>query len=264
MAADISRAAPGAWPLVPAGRVSLLAEDPDLGRKMSPERFATAARDLTVPTYRLARGPLAQMPESPNPDSTFGFLILSGLLMREVTVAARPASELLGQGDMVCPWMRDAVELLPRTVSWIVAQDSVLADLGGDAAGRLGGCPEVLEVLMDRSLARAEAMALQRSVASHVRVDVRLLAYLWHVAERWGVVLRDGVRIDAPLTHATLARMVGARRPTVTTALQRLMQLGYLRRDGTMFVVLGDPGAIRELESRSPSAELATPPAQAR
>jgi hypothetical protein len=92
-----------------------------------------------------------------------------------------------------------------------------------------------------------------------VRVDVRLLAFLWHLAERWGIVMPDAMRIDVPLTHSVLARMVGARRPTVTTALQRLMQLGYLRRDGSAFILLGDAGTISELESRSPSRDFELP-----
>lgn len=253
---------PGAWPLVPEGPARLLAEDPDLARGMTGDRLAAASAELIVPAYRVARGPLAQLPGPPSAESGFGLLILSGLLMREVTVAGRPASELLGQGDVVAPWAREAVELVPRTVGWVVAEESRLADLG--AARDLARWPELIEVLMQRALARAEAMALQCSIASHVRVDVRLLAYLWHVAERWGVVLPDGVRIDAPLTHATLARMVGARRPTVTTALQRLTQLGYLRRDEASFVVLETPDAIAELESRSPSREPTRPPATAR
>lgn len=251
----------GRWPLVPVGPVRVLDEDPDLARAVPPERLGAAAQ-LTAPGFRLARGPLPQMPAAPERESLFGLLILSGLVMREVTVAGRPATELLGPGDMVCPWRSDGVELVPRTVSWVVAEESRLADLG--AAPGLAAWPEVMEVLIMRALERAESMALQRSVASHVRVEVRLLAYLWHIAERWGVVLPDGVRVDVPLTHAALGRMVGARRPTVTTALQRVMQLGYLRRDDSTFVLLGGPEAIAELDSRGPSREPATRPAQAR
>jgi CRP-like cAMP-binding protein len=91
-------------------------------------------------------------------------------------------------------------------------------------------------------------------------VDVRVLAYLWHLADRFGVVLPGAVRLDIPLTHAVLARLVGARRPTVTTALQRLIQLGYLRREGRAFVLIGSALAIEELERRSPARDFALPP----
>jgi hypothetical protein len=92
-----------------------------------------------------------------------------------------------------------------------------------------------------------------------VRVDVRVLAFLWHLAERFGVVVPGAVRINVPLTHSVLARLVGARRPTVTTALQRLLQLGYLQRDARAFVLMGDAGTVDELESRSPSRDFAMP-----
>jgi DNA-binding IclR family transcriptional regulator len=79
------------------------------------------------------------------------------------------------------------------------------------------------------------------------------------MADRFGVVVPGAVRVDLTLTHSILARLVGARRPTVTTALQRLIQLGYLRREGRGFVLLGDSSAVAELESRSPSRDFAVP-----
>src|SRR5262249_51714123 len=124
---------------------------------------------------------------------------------------------------------------------------------------RVPGSLEVVEGLVNRCAERAETVAVQRSIAAHVRVDVRVLCYLWHLADRFGVVLPDGVRLNLPLTHAVLARLVGARRPTVTTALQRLMQLGYLRRESRAFVLVGDASAVEELESRSPARDFALP-----
>ena len=50
-----------------------------------------------------------------------------------------------------------------------------------------------------------------------------------------------------------------ASRPTVTTALQRLGQLGYLRREQRVFVLLGDASSVYELESRSPARDFALP-----
>jgi DNA-binding IclR family transcriptional regulator len=39
------------------------------------------------------------------------------------------------------------------------------------------------------------------------------------------------VRVTLPLTHETLAMLVGSRRPTVTIALQRLARAGLLTRE---------------------------------
>ena len=45
---------------------------------------------------------------------------------------------------------------------------------------------------------------------------------LWHLAERWGRVHPDGVVIPLPLNHQRLADLVGAHRPSVTTAMGEL------------------------------------------
>jgi CRP-like cAMP-binding protein len=247
------------WPMVASGRVPLVDLEPDLMDGGSGAPLPDAERQLSVLTYRLARGPLPDPEDRPPGETHLGFLILSGLLMREVVVGGRPTAELLGPGDLLRPWVRESVQLLPRTVNWTVVEKATVAELGGGVARRLTGLSEVVEALIDRSVTRAQTLALERSIASHVRVDVRVLAFLWHLAERWGVVVPGAVRIDVPLTHSVLARMVGARRPTVTTALQRLVQLGYLRREGSAFILIGDPTVVEELGLRSPSRAFALP-----
>ena len=63
------------------------------------------------------------------------------------------------------------------------------------------------------------------------RAYARLLILFWLLAERWGRVARDGVHVTLPLTHEVLAMLVGAHRPTVTIALQRLTRAGLLTRE---------------------------------
>ncbi|MBS1860679.1 MAG: winged helix-turn-helix domain-containing protein [Actinobacteria bacterium] len=65
---------------------------------------------------------------------------------------------------------------------------------------------------------------------------------LWHFADRWGRVRRDGVVVDLQLSHRTLGELVGARRPTVTSALGRLREAGRLAatEDGR-WLLLGEP-----------------------
>ena len=52
----------------------------------------------------------------------------------------------------------------------------------------------------------------------------------WHLADRWGRVRPDGIVVPLPVTHDVIAQVVGAQRPTVTGALQRLALSGKLRR----------------------------------
>jgi hypothetical protein len=204
------------------------------------------------------------VPPLPASRSRIGYLILKGVLLYEVSACGRSTAELLGTGDLVRPWAREASDTLSSEVRWTVLEQTLLADLGSLAATPAGEGSTLAETLVIRSAERAEAVAIERSIVAHVRVDVRVLAYLWHLADRFGVVTPGAVKLELPLTHAVLARLVGARRPTVTTALQRLMQLGYLRRDGRAFILIGDAGSITELESRSPARDFALPESESR
>jgi CRP/FNR family transcriptional regulator, cyclic AMP receptor protein len=256
MSTTTTRAA--AWPAHPAGRIALLDVDPDLaGRKTGPELAAIRDR-LTAPVFRMPTGAMPEPPPNKR-DGHLGFLVLKGLLLYEVSACGRSTAELLGAGDLVRPSCGDLSRTLASDAKWTVLEQALLADLGTAASSRFAESFEILEALVRRCGERAEAVAIQRSITAHVRVDVRVLAYLWHLADRWGVVTPGAVKLDIPLTHAVLARLIGARRPTVTTALQRLMQLGYLRREGRAFVLIGDPSAVAELESRSPARDFALP-----
>jgi hypothetical protein len=244
------------WPAYPAGRIALLDVDPDLAGSRSGADLAVMRDRLTTPVYRLAVGAL---PEPPRKQGHLGFLVLKGLLLYEVSACGRATAELLGTGDLVRPWAPDVSGTLRSEAKWIVLDQVLLADLGSASSSRIADAADVYEALVARCVDRAEAVAIQRSITAHVRVDVRVLAYLWHLADRFGVVVPGAVKLDIPLTHAVLARLIGARRPTVTTALQRLIQLGYLRREGRAFVLVGDAGAVSELDRRSPARDFALP-----
>lgn len=246
------------WPSHPAGRIAILDVDPDLAGNKTGQDLAALRDRLTTPVYRLGSGILPE-PPPPQRDNQLGFLVLKGLLLYEVIAAGRATAELLGPGDLIRPWSRELIGTLASQTKWTVLEQVLLADLAALRPTRVTEAGEILEALLTRCADRAESVAIQRSITAHVRVDVRVLAYLWHMADRFGVVIPGAVKLDVPLTHAVLARLIGARRPTVTTALQRLNQLGYLRRDGRAFVLLGSANAVTELEQRSPSRDFALP-----
>jgi DNA-binding transcriptional ArsR family regulator len=62
------------------------------------------------------------------------------------------------------------------------------------------------------------------------------------MADRWGKVTPEGVHVPLKLTHQLLGRVIGAQRPSVTTALKQLMEDGLVsrREDGT-WLLHGDP-----------------------
>jgi DNA-binding transcriptional ArsR family regulator len=81
---------------------------------------------------------------------------------------------------------------------------------------------------------------------------VRVLLSLWHWACWWSSVVPDGVRLAVPLSHERLARLVGATRPTVTSAISRLRRAGYLaqRADGLWLLLDAPNGAATAGDGR--------------
>jgi CRP/FNR family cyclic AMP-dependent transcriptional regulator len=81
---------------------------------------------------------------------------------------------------------------------------------------------------MQRTIRRSQRMALQLAIGDVRRVDERLLALFAHLGDRWGRVTPHGIHVPMRLTHELIGHLIGAQRPTVTTAL------GELRRDGRL------------------------------
>src|SRR5437764_316979 len=105
--------------------------------------------------------------------------------------------------------------------------------------------PELARCLIARALQRSKNMSVNMAIVHQARVDVRLHMLLWHLAARWGRVRSDGTVLSLRLTHAVLADLVAARRPTVTTALSELTRRGLVKSDGETWVLSGDaPGEL--------------------
>ena len=102
--------------------------------------------------------------------------------------------------------------------------------------------PQLGVELFNRGTRRAHHLAVALAIAHHQRVDDRLVLTLWHLAERWGRVHTEGIVLPLPLGHQRLADLVGAHRPSVTTALGELSRAGTLgRRPNGDWVLHGPP-----------------------
>jgi CRP-like cAMP-binding protein len=102
--------------------------------------------------------------------------------------------------------------------------------------------PQLGVELFNRGTRRAHHLAVALAISHHQRVDDRLLLTLWHLAERWGRVHTDGVVVPLPLSHQRLADLVGAHRPSVTTAMGELRRSEAIsRRDSGEWVLHGAP-----------------------
>lgn len=210
--------------------ISLLDADPDLGSGVPREQLALAKRNVMAEERRIDAGPWDWSNES---EGYVGLLVVEGLLTREVTCAGVDSRELLGAGDVLFPWVADdGVAPLVVDSSWTVLQAARLALLESRVL-RLGArWPGLVEALLHRSIHRSRWLAVRLAISSVNRVDRRLLLFFWHAAGRWGRVTSEGTLVPIALTHEDLAALVGARRPSVTTALTKLRDEKLLFRDG--------------------------------
>ena len=204
---------------------------------------ARSASDSTRGRSTLPRGRWTPQPWLTGGSQPIGLLVLDGLLVREATVGDHPCAELLGPGDLLRAWDDgDAEELLPRRIEWTALTNARVAIIDQALAVRVAQWPEIFAALMDRAARRAERLVVMQAIAHLTRVDDRLLALLWCLAERWGRVVPGGVLVSLRLPHRTLAGMVGARRPSVTTALGQLIARGTIeRRPDGGWLLRGDP-----------------------
>jgi CRP/FNR family cyclic AMP-dependent transcriptional regulator len=235
-----------------SGSVQLLNVDPDLARELDPRRAREAAQRLYARAVEIPRGRWVPSPALVQGSRPIGLLVLEGLLVREATLADHPAAELLGPGDVLRAWGdEDDEELLPRRIEWTALTPARVAIVDHAFAVRAAQWPEIFATLLDRAARRAERLVVLQAIAHLTRVDDRLLALLWSLAERWGRVVPDGVLVSLRLSHRTLAGLIGARRPSVTTALGQLMARGAIeRRDDGEWILLGRPPDTGDPELR--------------
>jgi CRP/FNR family transcriptional regulator, cyclic AMP receptor protein len=228
---------------------SLMDLDPDLGRLLHGERLAHATVELRVRLHSLPRGPwpLTAVP-SPATTHHLGLLVLDGVLASDVLLEDVVSTELLGAGDILRPWPTDDPErMLGDKTRWTVLANCRVAVLDHRFAGALSRFPEVYGVLLERMDRRARRLATTQAISELTRVDRRLLGMFWHLAERWGRITAEGVVIPLDVSHRLLGQLVGARRPTVSTALAELARDGQVqRRSDGGWLLRGEPTGMPE------------------
>ena len=148
------------------------------------------------------------------------------------------------------PWQHDGEDVtLPFDARFHVIEQSLLALLDLRFAGRAAPYPEVTGALVGRAMQRSRTLVVNMAIAHYPRIDRRLLMLMWHLADRWGRVTPEGIRIPLRLTHQLLADLVASRRPSVTSALQQLGREGRISRIDDAWILHGEPpGELYEVE----------------
>jgi hypothetical protein len=225
--------------------IPLLEADTELAEGLAGADLAGATRAVAVHAVTLDAGPWEPLAEQWPVPPTLGLLLLEGVVTRDIVFAGRTTTELLGAGDVLRPWEDDVqFDPLPFTVGWHVHEPTRVALLDARVALATARWPVLAGTLSRRHVRRARGLAFQLAIAQLPRVDDRLLVLLWALAERWGRVSPQGVRLQLALPHRTLATLVGARRPSVTTALSGLARDGLVERTENGWLLHGDPDEV--------------------
>ncbi len=221
-------------------RALLLDADPDLAAGLEPDAAERARHAIVVEIEVLEPGPWTP-DRSPPPVGSLGVMLLEGMMLRELVVADARSIELLSRGDILRPWQEDATSF--SDASWQCLTRVRLATLGPRAAAGICRWPQIASNVIDRALHRSRSLAVYAAIEGMVGLDRRLVLLFWHLAEHWGERKREAIEIPLPLTHEQIGLLVGARRPSVTAALNQLATDGTLERTEGGWILRGDPPA---------------------
>jgi len=223
--------------------VRVLEEDPELAAGLDPTSVQLATRHAIAAVEIIAPGTWEPTLPADGGAGSLGLLVLDGLLMRDVLVAQATCTELIGRGDLLRPWdwERDVLTIKP-VITWTALQPVRLAVLDRRITAVMGRWPELVSAVVARAVRRSFELATNQATSHLTRVDARLELLFWGLADRWGRVGRNGVVLELPLTHQVLGRLVGAQRPSVTTALSDLSRRGLVeRREDGAWILRGEP-----------------------
>jgi len=227
--------------------VRVLEEDPELGRYLSEGALAVARSAAIAPVASFDEGVTSFLIDEQATHAHLGLLVLDGLIARHLSFGQIGSSEFLGPGDLLRPWVHRGDTADVAGIRWEVLTQVRLAALDKDFANRVRAWPEIAAALLDRAAERSDSQALQAALHQARSVEDRVLLALWHFAGRWGQIGPEGRVVTLPnITGELLARFVGARRQSVSTALGTLTDRGALKRRPDGGIIL--PHAPPQLE----------------
>ncbi|HLI60527.1 MAG TPA: Crp/Fnr family transcriptional regulator [Solirubrobacteraceae bacterium] len=226
----------------PGTSAPLLDLAPALASRLGNDERHVASR-LRVPVRTASDGPF-DLDAALREASAFAILVVEGIVVCDLGLAGHSGRRLLGSGDILGRAGGGGSELVsqaePRAsgpLRYVALDDRVL--------GLAQRYPRVIEGLHAQLADQEQRLLAQLLVCQLPRVQDRVLALMWLLAESWGRVTTSGTVLPMRLTHDTIGLLVGARRSTVTLALGQLEGRGALvrRPDDWLIVERPAPGA---------------------
>ena len=237
-------------------RVSLLDVRLELTQHVTPDERAELA-GIDLPVARTEPGPL-ELDALLQQHQAFAAMVLDGIVMNSLRIGEQTGIQLLGPDDVLVP----PGDLSP---SWLANSDFLCATevrlvlFANDLFAGVHRYPRIVQALYGCIGNQLQRLTAQLVICQIPRVDDRVLAMLWLLAESWGLVTPNGVRLPMPLTHETLGALVGARRPTITLALRKLVQENAIvHQDSGWLLLVPPPSPTEPAEPRILPPALST------
>jgi CRP-like cAMP-binding protein len=192
----------------------------------------------------LARGPTVEIePGKPYFPASFSAAVL--LVVEEGFVVVRATLPGMSRSVITCEAGAGRILVPPTSEEALFAlETSRLTAISAEALDQLVSIPAVAQSVvrqMSSTLGQKQEAIANFAATRHLeRVQRKLL----QLARSYGHVVRDGIRIDFPISHALLAEMVGSSRETVTRALEELRSLGFVARSGSTYRLLVPAEAV--------------------
>jgi CRP/FNR family transcriptional regulator, cyclic AMP receptor protein len=219
-------------------RIPILTARLELARHLTPEE-RTELGNFSLPVVTIAPGPV-ELSELLSERGAFGATVVDGILMSALGIGEHVGIQLLGPGDLLMPgsdltpgWLGDVEIRAPATMR--------LAVLGNELLTASYRWPRIVHGLYACMGDQLQRLTAQLVICQLPRVDERVLAMMWLLAESWGQVTSAGIRLPLGLTHETLGALVGARRPTITLALRKLTRQGAIMHQDTGWLLIDRP-----------------------
>jgi CRP-like cAMP-binding protein len=221
-----------------AARATLAELEPDMLRFLTAEDREAIAH-MTVPVVDVPKGSEA-ITGVLSQRRAFAAVVLDGMVLQSLQLGNQPGVHILGPGAVL------GIRSAPRSAQlgvpvWRVAVPTRIALLGNDFLGAVRHSPQLLIGLHAALAEQAERLTTQLVICQLPRVEDRILAILWLLADTWGRVTAAGTVLPLGLTHELLGGLVGARRPTVTLALHGLAERGAVAHQDRGWLLLERP-----------------------
>ena len=206
-------------------RIHLLDAGLELTRNLTADEREELA-GISLPMVTLSAGPIA-LDNLLARHKAFGATVFEGIVMASRHVGDQTGIHVLGPGDLLAPG-RDVWPAWLGESEFRAAGPVRIGLLGNDLLAAAYRWPRIVQGLYESMSEQLRRLSAQLVICQLPRVEDRILAMLWLLAESWGRVTPGGVRVPLAFTHETLGALIGSRRPTVSLALRKLTEEGAL------------------------------------